>query len=100
MPRSTLTLPMLAAALWMVQNPDWWIKLSQNLQDTFRECADRLVHELRGQSPWERPVVLPERARRPRNDRRMRMALRLMGGLLAILAATQLYEEAVWMLTH
>jgi hypothetical protein len=28
------------------------------------------------------------------------MAVRLTGGLLAVLAAMQLYEEAVWMLAH
>jgi hypothetical protein len=59
---------MLAAALWMVQNPDWYIELLQNLQDGVmaaiwrfrRSCVDRW------RSQWEPQAVPPERLR---NDR-------------------------------
>jgi hypothetical protein len=80
-------LPMLAAALWMVQNPDWWIEILQALQDSL----------YRWQSQWGRQAVLPQRLR---NDRRTRMGVRLMGGLVAVLAAMHLYQDAVWMLAH
>ena len=78
---------MLTASLWMVQNPGRLIELFQDLSDGMQ----------RWQSQWGRQAVLTQRLR---NDRTTRIAIRLAGGLLAVLAAAHLYQEAVWMLSH
>jgi hypothetical protein len=78
---------MLAGSLWMVQNPGWLIQVFQNLHDEMQ----------RRPSPWQRHFVLTQSLP---DNRRIRMAIRLTGALLAALAAAHLYQEALWMLAH
>ena len=85
MPRSTLSLVMLTAALWMLLNPVWWLEIWDGLQ----EGLNRLPM---GRPRMERPPI------RLSEDRRTRMAVQLMGGLLALVAAMNLYQQAVKML--
>jgi len=90
MPVSIAALLMLAAALWMVLHPEWWITSLQQVH----EHMEAFEHALRG-DPWPRPPLGP---RVPRDDRRTRAVMRFTGALFALIAAMSLYEQAVRML--